>query len=247
MPKDLFSEQSKNYSLYRPHYPKELFEYIISFVEEKENAWDCATGNGQAATALAHYFKTVVATDISEQQIQQAIHKENIIYKIAPAESTPFCDNEFDLITIAQAYHWLNWRTFHKEAIRVAKRGAVIAAWCYYGLNTDDERINELYQHFYLNIIGEYWDEERRFVDEQYQTVDFDYDPLPEKKFASEVVWTKEQFMGYLDSWSSVQKYKKKHHASPLVLIANELDVLWDDDVKKISFPIALRLGRVGK
>ena len=248
MPKDLFSEQSKNYSKFRPHYPKELFEYIISFVDEKEKAWDCATGNGQAATALANYFETVVATDISNQQLEQAIQKYNIIYQKAPAESTPFNENEFDLITIAQAYHWLNWKNFHQEATLVAKPGAVIAAWCYFSLHTEDEKLNDLYNHFYSKIIGDYWDAERKFVDEQYQTVDFDFAPLPEKQFTTEMEWTKEQFIGYLDSWSSVQKYKKINNTSPLFLITNDLNSLWnDEETKKVSFPIALRLGRIEK
>jgi ubiquinone/menaquinone biosynthesis C-methylase UbiE len=248
MHKDLFSKQSKNYSLYRPHYPKEIFEHIISFVNEKEKAWDCATGNGQAATALADYFTTVIATDISEQQLKEAIQKPNIVYQIAAAESTLFNDNEFDLITIAQAYHWLNWKEFKKEATRVAKHGAIIAAWCYYGLYTNEEKLNQLYNHFYLNIIGEYWDDERKFVDEQYQSVDFDFDPLPERKFVTEVIWKKSQFLGYLNSWSSVQKYKQINHASPLFLIADDLNELWNDEErKKISFPIALKLGKIGK
>ena len=56
MLKDLFSKQAEDYAKYRPVYPKELFEYILQFVTEKNTAWDCATGNGQAAFALAQYF-----------------------------------------------------------------------------------------------------------------------------------------------------------------------------------------------
>jgi len=57
MSKDLFSNQASTYARYRPVYPKELYNYILKFVTEKNMAWDCATGNGQAALALAPYFK----------------------------------------------------------------------------------------------------------------------------------------------------------------------------------------------
>ena len=77
MAKDLFSKQSDLYAKYRPTYPKELYDYIVSFVKEKDVAWDCATGNGQAAGVLANYFKKVIATDISAAQIERAIRKEN--------------------------------------------------------------------------------------------------------------------------------------------------------------------------
>ena len=107
--KDLFSRQAAAYAQYRPHYPQALFDYILSFTRNREYAWDCATGNGQAAVMLANYFKSVEATDISEAQIDRAVKRPNIHYQVCAAEETPFADNSFDLITIATAYHWLNW------------------------------------------------------------------------------------------------------------------------------------------
>src|SRR5450631_1709703 len=131
MAKDLFSNQAGDYARYRPSYPAALIEYIARFVSEKKLAWDCATGNGQAAVLLSDYFEKVIATDLSEKQLLQAAPKENIVYSAGKAEQTSFADNSFDLITIAQAYHWFQFSDFEKEATRVAKPGAVIAAWGY--------------------------------------------------------------------------------------------------------------------
>jgi ubiquinone/menaquinone biosynthesis C-methylase UbiE len=248
MTKDLFSGQADVYALYRPSYPDELFTYITSFVAHKDTAWDCATGNGQAATKLADYFKSVQATDISPAQLAKAVQKQNITYSLTPAESTPFADDTFDLITIATAYHWVNWELFKKEATRVSKEGAVIAAWTYYALLTDDVALQDLYHHFYRKIIYSYWDKERRYVDEQYQTIDFPYEPLPSQPFHTELVWTREQFKGYLESWSAVQHYKEAHNTSPHILIEEDLARLWPvGETKKVTFPIALRLGRIHK
>ena len=69
MTKDLFSRQSEVYARFRPSYPQDLYDYILQFVGEKNMAWDCATGNGQAALALAPFFSRVEATDISPEQI----------------------------------------------------------------------------------------------------------------------------------------------------------------------------------
>lgn len=191
MPKDLFSTQASIYSKYRPTYPKELYEYIISFVKDKDVAWDCATGNGQAAQILAEYFKMVIATDISKEQIQNAVQKLNIEYRVLPAEKTFFPDNTFDLITIATAYHWLKWNQFFTEATRVGKNNCVVAIWTYYTLSTADEVLNNLYEHFYQNITGGYWQNERRYVDEKYVTVPFNFTPLPSKQFFSKMQWTR--------------------------------------------------------
>ena len=70
--KDNFSKQADIYAKYRPQYPQELFDFILQHVDTKQNAWDCATGNGQSAKVLANYFENVFATDISQKQIDNA-------------------------------------------------------------------------------------------------------------------------------------------------------------------------------
>ena len=248
MPKDLFSEQSKIYAQFRPAYPQELFDYVLSFVQERTCAWDCATGNGQAATVLADYFEKVEASDISEAQINNAIKKQNISYHVSPAEETPFTDNYFDLITVAQAYHWLNWKKFHDEAIRVGKQNSVIAIWTYNLLICDDENVNNIIKHFYRDITGPYWDYERKYVDDCYASVDFDFEHLPPKVFQATFTWNREQLKGFLLTWSAVRKYMKEHQQNPVHLIEKDIDAAWPfTEVKEIRFPIFLRLGRIKK
>src|SRR6188768_1082534 len=152
MAKDLFSKQADLYARYRPAYPKELYEYILSFVREKNAVWDCATGNGQAAVVLADHFKKVIATDISAAQIEKATFKENIEYLVCPAESTSFEENTFNLVTVAQAYHWIKWDEFRIEATRVCKPGAVTAVWTYNSNKIGDKKIDDAVYSFYENV-----------------------------------------------------------------------------------------------
>jgi len=248
MAKDLFSNQSDLYARYRPTYPDELYEYILSFVKEKNTAWDCATGNGQAAVVLADHFKKVIATDISAAQIDKAIKKDNIEYSVCPAESTPFEEDTFDLVTVAQAYHWIKWDEFRKEATRVCKPEAVIAIWVYFRNMPGDKKVDDAIFSFYENVTKPYWDEARKYVEEKYATVEFDYDPLPVKEFETTLNWQREDMLGYISSWSAIQKYIKINSHSPMPVIEEELKKLWpEDEVKKVSFPIYLKLGRVLK
>lgn len=248
MPKDLFSEQSKTYAKYRPVYPQELFDYILQFVGERNCAWDCATGNGQAANVLAGYFKKVEASDISEAQISNAVKKPNVEYHICPAEQTPFADNSFDLITVAQAYHWLNWKKFHEEATRVGKPNSIVAIWTYNTLVSENEELDKITRHFYRDVVGPYWEYERRYVDDGYASADFDFEPLPVKQFETKLSWREEQLIGFLESWSSVRKYIKTHQRNPVDLIRNELDTVWKNkEFIVVSFPIFLRMGRITK
>ncbi|MDZ7343288.1 MAG: SAM-dependent methyltransferase, partial [candidate division KSB1 bacterium] len=63
--KDHFSTQAVDYAKYRPHYPAAMFEYLATLPPERQTAWDCATGNGQAALGLTPHFERVIATDAS--------------------------------------------------------------------------------------------------------------------------------------------------------------------------------------
>jgi len=246
MAKDLFSKQSDLYARYRPGYPKELYDHILSFVKEKSIAWDCATGNGQAAVVLADHFKKVIATDISAAQIDRAIKKENIEYSVCPAESTPFADNTFDLVTVAQAYHWINWKEFKKEVTRVCKPGAIIAIWVYFRNMPGDKKIDDAIFNFYENVTRPYWDEARKYVEELYETVEFDYELLSVKQFETTLNWQREEMIGYISSWSAIQKYIKVNGRSPIPIIEEEINKLWPEgEVKKVSFPIYFKLGKI--
>jgi ubiquinone/menaquinone biosynthesis C-methylase UbiE len=248
MAKDLFSTQAGIYAKYRPTYPAALIEYILSFVTEREAAWDCATGNGQTALLLAPYFKKIMATDVSEKQISHAIPDPVITYSVSTAEHSPFPDNSFNLITVSQAYHWFQFDAFFREATRTGKPGAVVAVWGYDLINTPDKRLDEAIHHFYTHTVGPYWDAERKYVDEKYESIPFPFRELPSKHFSIDVEWQIEDCTGYLNSWSSVQHFIKANQYNPVDELEKQLKEIWKEDEKRpFSFPLFLRIGMLGK
>ena len=60
------------YAAHRPTYPDALYEALAAASPGRDRAWDCRTGNGQAALGLARWFAEVVATDASAEQIHNA-------------------------------------------------------------------------------------------------------------------------------------------------------------------------------
>jgi ubiquinone/menaquinone biosynthesis C-methylase UbiE len=112
--KDNFSQQAASYAQFRPGYPKALFEWLCNQVINRRSALDSGTGNGQVAVQLADYFEEVWATDISEKQLSHTV-KENIHYKKEAGEKTDFSDNQFDLLTVAQAIHWYQFDLFYPK------------------------------------------------------------------------------------------------------------------------------------
>ena len=246
MMKDNFSRQADSYAKYRPQYPRQLFDFILKHTGKKQNVWDCATGNGQSAKALAKYFDKVFATDISQKQIDKAEPAKNIYYSVQPAEQTNFADNTFDLITVSQALHWFATDEFYKEVKRVAGPSSVFAAWSYSLLFISPE-IDMRVRSFYTNIIGPYWDAERRYVDEEYKTIPFPFKEMAVPEFDMEYYWTIEELEGYINTWSAVQKFIAANDHNPVVGLVDQLKPYWKDERIKISFPLHARMGWIEK
>ena len=244
--KDNFSKQSSAYAQFRPHYPDDMLSYIVSFARNKTVALDIATGNGQVAVKLAKHFQEVFATDISAKQLENAPTVANIVYKLESAEHTNFKEAEFDLITVAQAVHWFQFDIFYKEIYRILKPNGVFAVMGY-GLFSTNSDSDKILMEYYHNIVGSYWDSERKYLDENYQTIPFPFDEIETKKFSNTFEWTFEQLIGYLGTWSATQHYKDKNLQNPIDLIYKDLKISWEKGDKQVHFPLLLRMGTLKK
>ncbi len=246
MAKDNFSAQSKSYASFRPVFPDALYKFIISNVNEFDLVWDVATGNGQSAIKLAPYFKNVFATDISNNQLDHATQLPNVVYKNEPAEHSTLADQSVNLISISQAIHWFQFDTFYKEVKRVAKQGAIIAAFCYSILNIENEKLNNLLASFYTES-QPYWDNERKYIDEKYQTIPFPFEEIAVPGFSMQYEWSMHQLIGYLETWSANQHYLKLFGTS---LVNNDFKKLLSEywptkETLCVQFPVSMRIGRI--
>jgi ubiquinone/menaquinone biosynthesis C-methylase UbiE len=242
--KDNFSEQSNLYSRFRPGYPRQLFDFLLPLVPDKKTAWDCGTGNGQLAVKLSQYFTEVYATDLSSAQIDNAFTKKNIFYAVENVEETLFSDNKFDLITIAQAIHWFDFKNFYHEADRTLKPGGIIAV-IGYDVFRINEKINLLVDQFYRKTTGPYWDKERKYIDDHYKTIPFPFKEIETPDFSMHYNWEFGQVIGYLNTWSAVQHYIRKNNENPVEKFAEQLKQLWGNVLKrKVTFPVFMRTGR---
>ncbi|MBD2766635.1 class I SAM-dependent methyltransferase [Hymenobacter sp. BT664] len=241
---DRFSAQAADYARYRIDYPAALYEWLLPQVGRRARAWDCATGNGQVAVVLADYFARVDATDLSENQLAQAVPRSNIHYQPARAEQTPFPDQHFDLITVAQAVHWFEPAAYHQEVRRVSRPGAVLAEWGY-GLVRVSPEIDPLIEHFYRATMGPYWDANRWHIDDEYARIPFPGTEVQRAHFAVRRRWSAEWFLQYLRTWSSVQKYHKQHGEDPVGALAEEVSRRWQAGEREVIFPVFARAGRI--
>ncbi|SFP68945.1 class I SAM-dependent methyltransferase [Hymenobacter arizonensis] len=241
---DRFSTQAADYARYRIDYPAEFYAWLLPQVIGRERAWDCATGNGQVAVVLADHFVRVDATDLSEKQLAQATPRANLHYQTARAEQTPFPNQRFDLITVAQAVHWFDATAYHAEVRRVARAGALLAEWGY-GLVQVSPEIDRLIRYFHDEVMGQYWDVNRWHIDDEYARIPFPFAEVQRARFSVQRQWSAEWFLQYLRTWSSVVKYQHETSEDAVELIAAELTQRWGPGERKVVFPVFARSGKL--
>lgn len=240
--KDHFSENTKEYNRFRPKYPAELFSYLASVSKQHQKAWDCATGTGQSAIPLSEYFSTVIATDASETQIENAEKKQGVVYYVATAENSNIEDSSIDLITVAQAFHWFNIEEFSKEVNRVLKDKGILSVWTYNLLSVQEDIDKEI-SYLYDIILGEYWPEERKMVEGGYKDFQLPFKEIRNPAFNLSANWNLSQLIGYLCTWSATKKYQKEIGINPVENVYDKIADVWGEPEKILSvkWPLSIR------
>jgi len=223
-----------------------LFEELGARSEGHALAWDCGTGNGQAAHGLIEHFDAVLATDPSAAQLAQAPVHPRITFRLAPEAASGLPPHSVDLVTAAQAAHWFDRNEFYKEVGRVLRPGGLVAIWCY-ALCRISPEIDRLMDDFYHETVGPYWPQERRHTADGYRSLDFPFDELPFPSLSMEHDWTLGHFGSYLRTWSAVARYSAARNLDPVVPLLKELAPFWGDPgrVRRVVWPLAGRMGRV--
>ncbi len=132
----MFDRKSKVYAKARPDYPKVLFEFLIChrILDSEKAVADIGSGTGIFTTQLSPFVKTIFAIEPNDDMRNKAEDKfklyTNITSVNATAENTTLPITSVDLITVAQAFHWFNRKTFKKECKRILKpNGKILLVW----------------------------------------------------------------------------------------------------------------------
>jgi ubiquinone/menaquinone biosynthesis C-methylase UbiE len=242
-----FSKQAEFYSRYRPVYPPLMYEFLFRHLERKKYAWDCGTGSGQVAGYLAGHFEQVYANDISAEQLEQAVKKDNIQYVNKPAENTGFPPGLFDLVTAAQAIHWFDIDRFYEEVRRTTRQNGLLAVFGYGKIQINRE-VDPVINDLYKRAFSTYFRQNREYLNQEYRTIPFPFDEIPAPRFTIKSHWTLNDLEGYFNSWSPVQRFKSEKEYNPadetMEIITGKLPAGKPFEVR---FPVFMRLGRVTK
>lgn len=241
---DRFAFAAGDYASYRPRYPDVLFDWLRQRLPSARRVWDCGTGSGQAAVALARRFPHVVASDPSGAQLAHAERGERLSYVAMTAEWCALEEHSVDLVTVAQALHWFDREAFYDEVRRVLNAGGLLAVWSY-GLVRIEPAVDDVLRHFHDVTVGPYWSPARRLVESGYREIEFPFSEERVPDFAMQASWTLTQLGGYLSTWSAVGKYRDATGRDPMPMVMRALAECWNrpENARVVRWPLHVRLG----
>ena len=243
---DHFSGHAALYNKYRPRYPQAMYDWLLSHVPARQLAWDCAAGGGQASLGLAPHFRRVIATDASIQQLKSAPPVANVRYILATAEAAPLPASSVDLITVAQALHWLDHDAFYAEVRRVARSGALLAAWSYQVFSVN-AAVDAVLRPFYYDYLGNHWPPQRARVRDHYASLPFPFEEVQAPGFSMRPRWTRQDLLNQVSTWSAVRRHDAATGQSAVSVLEPQLTAAWPDADEQldIDWPIVLRVGHI--
>ena len=245
--KDYFSCHAADYRAFRPDYPPGLFAFLASITSQRELAWDCGTGNGQAAVALAEHFARVFATDASAEQVKNAEPHPRVEYAVAPAEQCPLPDH------VRRSRHRGPGAALVRLRPLLCRGAARLPAGrdrsrsgptsCH-SVNPRSMRCSHRFQ---TEFVGPYWPPDRVWVDAGYRTIPFPFPELPAPRFEMTAEWDLPRMLGYMSTWSATKAFVKAHGFDPVERLAEEFAAAWGEParVRTVRWEFDVRVGRV--
>lgn len=132
-PTGRFSDRVSNYVKYRPSYPAELIPFMeASFgLKKGQQVADIGSGTGIFTELLllkGYHVTAVEPNEAMRKAAEQWLGGYDRFYsQDGKAEQTGLLDQSVHLITVAQAFHWMDQEAARKEFMRILKPGGHIA------------------------------------------------------------------------------------------------------------------------
>jgi SAM-dependent methyltransferase len=120
-----FRDGGAHYQRVRPGYPADSADWLVP--AEARDALDVGAGTGKFAALLLERGLTVSAVDPSDDMLEQLrAHYPEVTATQGTAEATGLTDAAFDVVSVAQAWHWCDPLPASTELARVLRPGGTL-------------------------------------------------------------------------------------------------------------------------
>lgn len=128
-----FDTVAAQYAAARPDYPAALYDAIGAALPRpwsQTTVVDVAAGTGIATRQLAERAGEVIAVELSASMLGQLLAASpGLPAAQGSGNALPLRDGSADLVTYAQAFHWVDPERAIPEILRVLRPGGVLALW----------------------------------------------------------------------------------------------------------------------
>jgi len=134
-PRLVFGEVAQRYDRARPGYPRELVGDVAAILDLPEQArvLEIGSGTGKATVLWTDAGYQVTCLEPSEEMAAVARNnlagRANVVIEPAGFEDWPAPGGTFDVVTAAQAWHWVTPESGHPKAHKVLRPGGGIAVF----------------------------------------------------------------------------------------------------------------------
>lgn len=125
-----FGAVANDYDRFRPSYPEAMIDDLVALAPDA--VLDVACGTGKATTLLAERGLNVLGVEVDAEMAAVA-RGHGLAVEVGAFESWDAAGRRFDLITCAQAWHWIDPATGIDRAAGLLRPGGVLAPFWNYG------------------------------------------------------------------------------------------------------------------
>ncbi len=204
---EVFAPLAERYARYRPGYPDALFETIWNeLAAARPLTLDVAAGTGAVTASLVAHGARVVAIEPALAMLERARVRagEKWVGGVAArAEALPISDGDITLVTVGQAFHWLEARAALDEFARVLVRGGRLAVFWNVVIPDDFGRaVHDLVKDWNPNADPPV--NQRMRATPEALTAHEAFDIDPPREFYHARPMDPDRYVGYSGSWSYV-------------------------------------------
>ena len=141
---EMFNQVAEYYDKYRPGYPKEIIDSLISVtgITKGSDLLEIGCGSGKATKQLIGNGFNILGIDPGEDLVRignERFKNENVNFVKGRFEEYDFGQKKFDVIYAAQSFHWVPQPSGYQKCADALKENGYIALfWNMYVLNDND-------------------------------------------------------------------------------------------------------------
>lgn len=127
-----FGHAAEEFQRYRPDYPPELFEHILSWIpkDSRNRAMDLGAGTGKSARWLVANFHEVIAVEPDAgmaAKLAEEVPEARV--RNCTAEECRQAESSVDIVTIGNALHWMDSARVFENAQRWLHADGILAVY----------------------------------------------------------------------------------------------------------------------